>query len=63
MDPNVKTLLNTLVATVFYLLVFMIVLPPLLNVLNLPLGRALYTLLVVTGIALGFRLRLLAKKI
>lgn len=63
MDPNVKSFLSTLVVIVFYLLVFMIVLPPLSDVLDRPLGRSLYTLLVVVGVALGFRLRFLAKKI
>lgn len=63
MDPNVKSLLNTLVVVALYLLVSIIVLPPLLDVLDRPLGRTFYTLLVVIGVVLGFRLRFLAKKI
>ncbi|TXH26015.1 MAG: hypothetical protein E6Q99_05190 [Elusimicrobia bacterium] len=63
MDPNVKALLHTLVAAVMYLLLFLIVLPPLMEILGRPAGRALYGLLVVGGVAFGFRLRTLAKKL
>lgn len=63
MDPNVKSLLHTLAATAMYLLLFLIVLPPLMEVLGRPTGRVLYGLLVAGGVAFGFRLRALAKKL
>jgi hypothetical protein len=63
LEPHLKSLLNTLVATAMYLLLFLIVLPPLIELLERPLGRVLYGALVAGGVAFGFRLRALAKKL
>jgi hypothetical protein len=63
LEPHLKSLLHTLVATAMYLLLFLIVLPPLMELLERPLGRVLYGALVAGGVAFGFRLRALVKKL
>lgn len=59
-NPNAKRLLQTLVLAVLFLLLFVILLPPLLTLLHETVGKVLYGILVAGAVALALRLRVLS---
>ena len=60
MDPTVKTVLHTLIFSVLYLLLFVIVLPSLLRILDHASGKILFGVLVFGAVGLAIRLRQLS---
>ncbi|MGQ0645513.1 MAG: hypothetical protein ACT4O3_08485 [Elusimicrobiota bacterium] len=62
MDPETKRAVHSLIFAVLYLLLFVILLPPLIRVLDQTWGRVLYGAMVAGGVAVAFRLRHIARK-
>lgn len=57
MDAKFKLLLQALVVAVLYLVLFVIVTPPLLKVLDKTFGKIIYGILVLGGVGVAVRLR------
>ncbi|MBK8870556.1 MAG: hypothetical protein KBD85_05420 [Elusimicrobia bacterium] len=57
MDAKIKPLLHALAVAVLYLVLFAIVTPPLLKVLDKPFGKVVYGILVLGGVGVAVRLR------
>ncbi len=62
MDPIVKKVLHTLIFSILYLLLFVIVLPPLLRVMDQLPGKIGFGVLVGGGVILAIRLRQLSQR-
>lgn len=57
MDTKIKPIVQALVVGVLYVVLFVIVTPPLLTVLDKPVGKILYGILVAGGVGVAVRLR------
>lgn len=63
MDTKIKPLLQALVVAVLYLILFVIITPTLLKVLDKPFGKVVYGILVLGGVGVAVRLRHLAHRL
>lgn len=63
MDPNVRTVLQTLIFAVLYLILFIILLPSLIRLLDQTTGKIAYGVLVAGGVGVALRLRQLSQRI
>ena len=61
MDPKTKSILQTLIFAVLYLILFIILLPPLIKLMDEKLGKILYGVLVAGAVLVALRLRLLSR--
>jgi hypothetical protein len=62
LDPETKRSLQAVIFCLMYVILFLILLPPLIRRLDDWVGKTLYTVLSVGAIALALRLRYLSKK-
>ena len=63
MDPKVRSALQSLIFAVFYLMLFVILMPALIKLLDVTAGKTLYFILVLGGLFVAFRLRYLLGKL
>lgn len=63
MDAQVRSVLQSLIFAVLYLLLFVIALPYLLRVLDQPTGKIAFGVLVAGGVGVAIRLRQLSRRL
>lgn len=61
MDPKTKTLLQSLIFSLMYALLFLILAPPLIKLMDQRAGKVLYGLLVAGAVGVALRLRFLSR--
>ena len=63
MDPKVKTCLQALIFSFMYAILFLVLLPVLLKIMDQQNGKILYGVLVAGGLAVALRLRFLSRRL
>ena len=61
MDPRVKKSLQAMFISLLYIILFLLLMPALLKVMDQTWGKLLYALLALGAVAVAFRLRALSK--
>lgn len=61
MDPRIKHSFQNLIFAVLYLILFLILMPPLIKLLDERVGRVLYGVLVAGAVLVALRLRFLSR--
>jgi hypothetical protein len=62
LDPTIRTVLQNLIFAVLYLILFVILLPSLIRLLDQTAGKIAYGVLVAGGVGLALRLRQLSRR-
>lgn len=63
MDPQTRSALQTIVFSLLFVLLFLILLPAVVKLLGETWGKILYGVLVAGALGVAFRLRLLSQRI
>ena len=61
MEPTVKKAFQAVIFALMYLILFAILLPPVIKLLDQPMGKVLYGVLVAGAVGVAFRLRFLSQ--
>jgi hypothetical protein len=62
-DPQTKSAFQAVIFSILFVLLFLILLPAVVRLLDETWGRVLYGVLVLGAVGVAFRLRLLAKRL
>jgi hypothetical protein len=62
-DPQTKSAFQAVIFSILFVLLFLILLPAVVKLLDETWGRVLYGVLVLGAVGVAFRLRLLAKRL
>jgi F0F1-type ATP synthase membrane subunit b/b' len=61
LDPTIKKAFQAVIFALMYVILFLILLPPVINLLDERAGKVLYGLLVAGAVGVAFRLRFLSQ--
>jgi hypothetical protein len=61
LDPEIKSSFQAVIVAVLYVMLFVILIPPLIQLLDERWGKVLYGVLVAGAVIVAFRLRFLSR--
>lgn len=63
MDPRIRNAFQVVIFALLYIILFLMLMPPLLKLLDSPAGKILYGVLVAGAVLVALRLRLLFRQL